>query len=166
MESDEYRNTKLSSKTQRKKEALALQKLGQQLIAFNSTQLQQLPLSEKLIAALVEFNRLPNSHGARRRQLQFIGRLMRDFDFEAVTKAVTHLQSDNHGTNIQQQETTEWCEKIFQGGDNQITKIIRFYPQLERQKLRQLCREYNSANESQQQKTKSKLQIYLQQLMN
>jgi len=166
MESEVYLDSELSSKTQRKKEALALQKLGEQLTAFNSTQLRQLPLSEKLIAALVEFKRLPNSHGARRRQLQFIGRLMRDFDIEAVTKAVTHLQSDNRETNIQQQEATEWCEKIFQGGDIQISEILKLHPQLERQKLRQLCREYGRANESQQQKTKSKLQSYLQQLIN
>ena len=166
MESEQHPDTEATSKTQRKKEALALQKLGEQLTGFSSTQLQQLPLSEKLITALIEFNRLPNSHGARKRQLQFIGRLMRDCDFEAVTSAINYLQSNHHEPNIQNNEANDWCQKIFDGGDDQISEILTIYPQLERQKLRQLCREYKRANETRQQKAKSKLQTYLQQFLN
>jgi ribosome-associated protein len=69
-----------TSKTQRKKEAQDLKELGKELTKFTAQQLQSLPLSDKLIAELLEFNRLPNSHGAKKRQLQFIGKLMRAND--------------------------------------------------------------------------------------
>ena len=166
MESEEHRDTDLLSKTQRKKEATALQKLGEQLTGFTSAQLHHLPLSEKLIAALIEFDRLPNSRGARKRQLQFIGRLMRDSDFDAVTNAITQLQSDRHKPDIKQDEAGDWCQKIIAGGDDQINELLKDHPQLERQRLRQLYREYSRANESQLQKTKSRIRSYLQQSLN
>ena len=166
MESEEHRDTEASSKTKRKKEALALQELGEQLTEFSSTQLHQLPLSEQLVTALIDFNLLPNSHGARKRQLQFIGRLMRDCDFDAVTRSISYLQSNHRETDIRHNEANKWCQKIIDGGDSRISEILTIFPQLERQKLRQLCREHNRASETQQQKAKSKLQTYLQQFLN
>jgi len=66
------------SKSQRKRDMTALQKLGQDLTTLGKKQLEKLPLPDTLIAALAEYQRLPNSNEARRRQLQFIGRVMRD----------------------------------------------------------------------------------------
>ena len=63
----------LPSKTRLKQDATDLQQLGQKLTTYSSAVLRKLPLNEVLISAIEEYNRLPNSHGARRRQLQFIG---------------------------------------------------------------------------------------------
>jgi ribosome-associated protein len=65
------------SKTLRKKNMHALQRLGEQLVALNPAQLEQLGLAEKLRDAVIEARKLKKNE-ARRRQMQYIGRLMRE----------------------------------------------------------------------------------------
>lgn len=67
------------SKTRRKQEMHALQDIGEQLVELNSKQLAELDLPEALMDAIVEAKRL-RKHEARRRQMQFIGKLMREVD--------------------------------------------------------------------------------------
>lgn len=80
------------SKTRRKKEAQRLQALGETLTRLPISRLTQLPLEDELIAAIEQFQRLPNSHGAKRRQLQFIGKLMRSADSEAIASVLRQIQ--------------------------------------------------------------------------
>lgn len=67
------------SKTQLKREAEALQSLGEALAELPSDALEPLGLPDRLLHALEELRRI-TSHEARRRQRQFIGRLMRNVD--------------------------------------------------------------------------------------
>jgi ribosome-associated protein len=67
------------SKTQRKREAHALQTLGIQLVALSIVQLARLELPEALHEAVVAAQRM-RAHGARTRQMQYIGKLMRQLD--------------------------------------------------------------------------------------
>jgi ribosome-associated protein len=71
------------SKSQRKRDAHAAQRLGQRLVAMRERELDGLPLDESLRDALDEARRL-TSHGARARQLQYIGKLMRGADVDAI----------------------------------------------------------------------------------
>jgi len=73
------------SKTQRKREMTELQTMGQKLLQLNAQQLKKLALSEILAEAITLAQRLPKSEGFRR-QVQYIGRLMRDLDDETVTR--------------------------------------------------------------------------------
>lgn len=75
------------SKSQRKRDALAAQKLGQRLAGMREQELKGLPLDESLLEALAEARRL-TSHGARARQFQYIGKLMRDADVAAIEAAL------------------------------------------------------------------------------
>ena len=157
------------SKTLRKKEAHALQKLGEELTGYGADQLQQLPLTDKLTTQLLEFKRLPKSHGARKRQLQFIGKLMRDCDYEAITLAISKLQTVSKSDGQQRQLAVDWSEKILNGSDSgnqEINELLSLRPQLDRQKLRQLYRDYSRATDSTQEQVKLKLQHYLQQFLN
>ena len=79
------------SKSARKRAALALQKLGERLVGMRSEDVAQLPLSEPLLDAISEARRL-RSHGALSRQYQYIGRLMRDLDVEALEAALAALE--------------------------------------------------------------------------
>jgi len=67
------------SKTQKKKEALALQKLGEKLVTLSTEQLEDIDMPEDLYNAVREAKAI-SSHGARRRQMQYIGTLMRRID--------------------------------------------------------------------------------------
>jgi ribosome-associated protein len=67
------------SKTQRKKEMHELQSLGAELVALAESQIRELQIPDDLREAVLEARRI-KSHEARRRQLQYIGRLMREVD--------------------------------------------------------------------------------------
>ena len=150
------------SKTQLKQDATDLQQLGQKLTSYSSAVLRKLSLNEVLISALEEFNRLPNSHGARRRQLQFIGKLMRDLDYDAVMKSIDDLESGHLRKKKKPSAAKLLCEAILESGDAEINAALEQYPQLSRQTMRQLYREYNRAAETSRDKFKTKLQNYLQ----
>ncbi|MDA1371634.1 MAG: DUF615 domain-containing protein [Proteobacteria bacterium] len=152
----------LASKTQRKKDALALQELGQQLTRYSQSQLQELPLTERVVDAIEQFNRLPNSYGARKRQLQYIGRLMRDCDYEAISTALHQLLSGKQESNHEENTFPDLCERILQGGDEEINSIVGENNYLERQTLRTYFLEYSKGNAHQQQKIRQKLLRYLQ----
>ena len=153
----------LPSKTRLKQDATDLQQLGQKLTTYSSAVLRKLSLNEVLISALEEFNRLPNSHGARRRQLQFIGKLMRDLDYDAVMKSIDDLESGHLRKKKKPSAAKLLCEAILESGDAEINVTLDQYPQLNRQTMRQLYREHNRCADTSRTKFKIKLQNYLQQ---
>lgn len=162
MQSDPNSELEPLSKTQLKQEATKLQQLGKKLTTYNPGFLQKLPIQDVLITAIAEFNRLPNSHGARRRQLQFIGKLMRDCDYELISRTIAKLENPGVVENKQQSELNAWCDRILLTGDPEINALLELYPHLQRQTLRQLRREYSRAKEDSRKKFKNKLQNYLQ----
>lgn len=74
------------SKSQRKREATALQDLGEQLVELTRAQLNLVPLPEELLAA-VQAAQAISQRGGRKRQLQYIGKLMRRIDDPAAIRA-------------------------------------------------------------------------------
>jgi len=169
MEIDSNTEAEVTSRTQLKLEANRLQELGQKLTKYQPGFLQQLPLPDVLLIAIAEFNRLPNSHGARRRQLQFIGKLMRDCDFEEITNTIDKLENATPRKAKKHSETDSWADRILAGGDEEINSLLELHPQLSRQSLRQLQREYGrnksgpktESSEKQQMKFSNKLRNYL-----
>ncbi len=78
------------SKSSRKRAAHAAQKLGEQLVRMREQDLTSLPLDEALRDAIAEARRLTN-RGALARQHQYIGKLMRDTDLDALEAALAAL---------------------------------------------------------------------------
>jgi len=87
-EYDDSGDPRPPSKSQRKRDAHRAQKLGERLAALREDQLAGLPLDEALLDALAEARRL-TGHGARARHFQFIGKLMRHADVDAIEAALT-----------------------------------------------------------------------------
>lgn len=79
------------SKSAKKREYLALQKLGEQLLTVRESDLLAMDLDEELLAAVQDARRI-KSHGALRRQKQFIGKLMRGIDPEPVRTALERVR--------------------------------------------------------------------------
>lgn len=77
----------LLSKSQRKKDMLALQQLGERLAKLADSELAKLPLSDKLVQSIVALRKL-KTHESRRRQTQLIGKLMRQADIDAILVAM------------------------------------------------------------------------------
>lgn len=78
------------SKSQVKREMLALQSLGEQLVDFSPNQIGQIEMPQELREAVL-FARTLKKNEARRRQMQYIGTLMRDVDPEPIRKAVAEI---------------------------------------------------------------------------
>jgi ribosome-associated protein len=78
------------SKSARKREFLALQKLGEDLITLKESDLRQIGLDEDLLEAVLEARRI-KSNSALRRQKQYIGKIMRNVDPEPIRTAIMRL---------------------------------------------------------------------------
>jgi ribosome-associated protein len=80
------------SRTRKKNEDRALQRLGERLVALPLSQLETMELPDDLMAA-IELARKIKSHGARRRQMQYIGVLMRRIDPQPIKAALESIRS-------------------------------------------------------------------------
>ncbi|MBW1893262.1 MAG: DUF615 domain-containing protein [Deltaproteobacteria bacterium] len=82
------------SRTQRKNEDRALQRLGEQLVALPFSRLETMELPDELLTA-IELAHKIRSHGARRRQIQYIGSLMRHIDPQPIETALDRILTGN-----------------------------------------------------------------------
>ena len=87
-------DTDYKSRTRKKNEDRALQRLGEQLVALPFGQLETMELPDELLAA-IELARKIRSHGARRRQIQYIRALMRHIDRQPIETALERIRSGN-----------------------------------------------------------------------
>lgn len=151
------------SKSQRKRDADAMQALGKRLTDLTNAQLNELPLSEAVLDVIHEYNRLPNSNEAKRRQLQFIGKVMRDSDVEAITRKLDRMLSSNYQSDKNQKKKAieQQAMDVLENGDEGINRILAKSPQLDRQQLRQIHREYQRANDAKKRVLKIKVQDLL-----
>ena len=82
------------SKTQKKKEALSLQALGERLVTLSLEQLKNIELPSDMFNAVILAKKL-KKHGARLRQMQYIGTLMRKYDPQPVQEALQRIEQGN-----------------------------------------------------------------------
>ncbi|MCP4723211.1 MAG: DUF615 domain-containing protein [Desulfobacteraceae bacterium] len=127
------------SKTQKKKEAEELQKLGEELTKLSSQQLERMELPDNLRAALIEAQAI-KSNIAGRRQRQFIGSLMRDVDPEPIRHALLEINAEGSIESEIIKETRILLDRLLTGDLDSIEELICACPGLERQRLRQLLR--------------------------
>lgn len=135
------------SKTRRKKNSTELQKMGEELLGLNKKQLDQIDVSEPLLGALREYQRIPPRHEARRRQLQYIGKLMRATDHELIRAALEKLRTPDRQQVRRSQEIERWGERLSVGGTEDIEAFVEAFPLSERQELRQLLRRFQQLTE-------------------
>lgn len=104
------------SKSGRKRQQLALQKLGESLIALDGPSLAAMPLDDRLRQAIEEAARI-RSRGALRRQKQLIGKLMRDVDPEPIRAELARLNADDVRAKQLFARAERWRDRIVQEGD-------------------------------------------------
>jgi len=127
------------SKSQVKRDMHALQALGESLIDMNEKQLANIPLSDTMLDAIYIARKLPPKE-ARRRQVQYIGRLMREGNHEEIQAAVDKMQNRSD-LYIHRQHQIERYRDLLIEGDKQIFQtLVSSCPGLDVQHLRQLIR--------------------------
>jgi ribosome-associated protein len=124
------------SKSQRKRDVHALQDLGTDLVELNADQLAKFELPERLLEAITEAQRIRNFEG-RRRQMQFIGKLMRDIDPAPIRARLDIIQGASRESTVVQHQIERWRERLLTEEDA-LTLFANEYPQGDLQRLRAL----------------------------
>ena len=127
------------SKSQRKRDMSALQELGEKLVALPASRLAQLPLAERLLEAIREAQRI-KSHEARRRQLQYVGKLMREADAEAIAAQLHEWESGSREQNDRFHALEQWRDRLLES-DDALTVLLEHRPGLDIPHLRNLIRQ-------------------------
>ena len=127
------------SKSQKKREADALQKVGVELIALSFEKLDALPLPDNLRRAIVEA-KLLKSHGAIRRQAQLIGKLMRSENREDILAGYEQLIAEASAKTAEFHEMELWRTRLINEGKDALTEFITAYQPSDILKLRQLIK--------------------------
>ncbi|RZL57224.1 MAG: DUF615 domain-containing protein [Variovorax sp.] len=138
----ELKGTDEASKTDLKRESAELQKIGEDLLTLRAGLFDKLPLSEKLVDAVVEARRITNFEG-RRRQMQFIGKLMRLLDAETldlVRAALDEQHSAPAAETASLHEAERWRDRLI-AEDDAFGTWIETYPATDSQQLRALIRQ-------------------------
>lgn len=126
------------SKSERKREMAALQELGEAIVKLSDGELATIPLEGELVAAVAVARRITNSHEGLRRQLQFIGKLMRQGDITAIQAAYQELQTGRQALNQRFHQLEQLRDRLIDAGPNALTEVLEEYPHTDRQHLRQL----------------------------
>lgn len=129
------------SKSELKREAVAMQKLGEELINLKPTELDRIPLDEDLIDAIATAHKLKGKHEAFRRHLQYVGKMMRNRDLTYIQEELDQIRSKNNSTNRQLRQLEDWRDRLIEEGDPAINEILSIDHRFERQKLKQLIRQ-------------------------
>jgi len=127
------------SKTQAKKEADELQKLGEELTQLSIPQLKRMGLPDALFSALIEARSI-TSNVAGRRHRQFIGTLMRDVDPEPIRHALLEIDANLPVESELVKETRRWRDRLLTEDPDSMEAFISACPELDHQRLRQLLR--------------------------
>lgn len=124
------------SKSQRKREMEALQEIGARLVELNAAQIGQMELPERLLEAILEAQRIRDFEG-RRRQLQYIGKLMREVDAAPIRARLEQWHGAAREHTASQRLIERWRERLL-ADDGALAMFAAEYPDSDLQHLRKL----------------------------
>lgn len=126
------------SKTKRKQEMTDLQKLGVEIVALKKSQIEQLHLPEQLLDAVMEAKRLKQFE-AIRRQMQFIGKIMRGVDAAPIQHQIDAWNGVNHQETARLHQLELWRDRLI-AEDDALSEYLNAHPGCDAQQLRTLIR--------------------------
>lgn len=146
METDRSDTTGLPpSKSQRKRDARVLFELGRDLVGLPAKELAALPLDDDLRRE-IEFARGIRAHVARKRHLQFIAKMLRQRDADALLDAITARRAEARSLAGRHHRTEAWRDLLLASGDGAVSALLDATTAADAQTLRQLIR--NAQRES------------------
>ena len=138
----ELKGTDEATRTDLKRASTELQKLGEDLLTLRTDLMARLDLSEKLVDAVAEAKRITNFEG-KRRQMQYIGKLMRGLDDEQLNAVRAALNEQLNGSaedNLRLHQAESWRERMV-ADDEAVGEWIAQFPGTDIQQLRSLVRQ-------------------------
>ncbi|QQX79699.1 ribosome-associated protein [Shewanella sp. KX20019] len=117
------------------------QELGNKLVLLSKTQIERLNLDEIVYDNVLKAKTIKINTEAYRRHLQYIGKLMRYVDIEALQLAMKNVLNQNSNESAKSNVADKTRDQLLSEGDTAIQALIEKHPALERQKLRQFVRQ-------------------------
>lgn len=164
IENDDFDEELAPSKSQIKRECDAIQKLGEELIALKQNELDSLNLPDDLNEAVNTARKIKSRAGLKR-QRQYIGKIMRQLDSDAIKNQLEKIQHRHDINSAQFRKLEQWRDRLLTDDKTALSEIIESYPEVDRQHINQLIRQ--AKREQQQEKPPSaarKLFKYLREL--
>jgi ribosome-associated protein len=118
--------TGVLSKTRRKQQMHALQALGERLVDLPPARLDEIPMDESLRQAIVAARTI-TAHEGRRRQLQYVGKLMRSADADAIASALD-VDALRHRQTVSAMHAAERWRDALIGGERTLTEFVEQFP--------------------------------------
>jgi ribosome-associated protein len=154
------------SKSQAKRDVTALQQLGNKLVELSKNTLISFNLDETLFDAILLAQTI-HSHSGYRRQVQLIGKLMRQVDSDTIRLKLEHYHNPAIVANQQFHQLEQWRDRILKEGNSAINELVSQYPKFERARLRQLSRNAHKDTANNKPAKSARLLFqYLKEIMN
>ena len=138
-EDQEVEQPERKSKTQLKREMLALQELGERLVALSVDELRRMKLDKDLFDAVAHAKTL-RKHEAKRRQMQFIGTVMRTVDSEPLRARLDEISQTSRQANEKFHRLETLRDRLLAGDVGVFDELVAEQPDLDLQHIRQLAR--------------------------
>ena len=145
------------SKSQLKRDSLALQALGKQLVALPPEHLARMPLDAALLEAIELAKRIQNKRSALKRHYQFIGKLLRARDAEPIQAALDEIDREAGHSIRRHHRAEQWRDRILAEGNEAVDALLEETSAADRQKLRQIYRNYQKAPDDSKRSQHSRL---------
>ena len=126
------------SKSEIKRDAEDLKQLGEKLVNLTKANLTKVPLDDSLKDAIELAQRLQKE--ARRRQLQYIGKLLRSIDAEPIREALEKIENKHNQQQAMLHKLEILRVELVTKGDAALTDLLNEHPSADRQQLRNLIR--------------------------
>lgn len=127
------------SKSQRKREMHAQFDLGKMLVDLPNSQLNKLALDESLYDAIYTCKNI-HQHGARKRQLKLISKLLSEANTETIQLALDNFKAPQREAIAELHAIEDWRDRLIVEDDATLTEFISHHPCTNRQQLRQIIR--------------------------
>jgi len=137
------------SKSQRRREALEVKSLASRLITLNASRLAAVPLDEQLRAE-IDRARSIRSNVARKRQLQYVAKLLRRNDLDPILDTLDSFDNEAKQLTARQHRVEAWRDLLIESGDAAVGALIELRRDADAQAIRQLLR--NAQRETQKNK--------------
>ena len=145
-ESKEFQNQlEDTSKSQRRRDALEVKSLASRLIELPAARLARVPLDEQLRSEIEDARRM-KSWGARKRQLQYVAKLIRRDDPEPILDALESFENEARHLNARHHRSEAWRDFLLENGDKAVGHLLEKRRDADAQAIRQLLR--NAAREA------------------
>ncbi|WP_432735617.1 ribosome biogenesis factor YjgA [Maridesulfovibrio sp. FT414] len=138
---DLYNNDEYSgpSRSQKKRDMTALQNLAEKLMKLSPELVKKCGLPQYFIEEVLDAMSM-TSHEAKRRQTQYIGRLMRDIDPQPLIDFIEDIEVGNREGNKKFHKLEKWRDALVEGDMSVLDELVELYPGADRQRLAQLAR--------------------------